>query len=90
MTMRISAYIRPTNLIKPTGVGKHQIYMVRELARMPETELNILVHEKDLVDGKLPGKSDLFEDIPLIKLPGSGRITERLWTMFNKPLIINL
>ncbi|MCK5850527.1 MAG: glycosyltransferase family 4 protein [Kiritimatiellae bacterium] len=84
--MHIAAYIRPQGLVDPTGVGKHQIYMVRELAKCSGVDVTIIAPEDTLTNGKLPGNTDL-NDLPLISIPFKRRFLDFIWSFIDWPCV---
>ena len=79
MPLNITAYVRPSCLKNPTGVGKHQINMINSIARLPNVCLSILAPSDTntaLLEESHPG-------IPYTLLPYPRRIAEFMWTRFN-------
>lgn len=83
--MRITAYIHPLRTaIAPTGVGKHMIHMVLELARMKDVDLRLLTSSKDLKDGRIDARSPLAH-LPTMGHPLSRAAMEAIWLIARRP-----
>ncbi len=82
--LRIAAYLRPRGLRQPTGVGKHAINMLREMAGRPDVTLSLLAAGRDLDESGIPEDAGLGR-IPVARLPLSARTLEWLWTYAGRP-----
>lgn len=79
--MRIAAYIRPENLKNPTGVGKHQINIVKELSQLSDLVLLVPINpDMDSVKRE-------YGNIPIRMIPFPRKIIEFLMIRTNLPLL---
>jgi glycosyltransferase involved in cell wall biosynthesis len=85
--MRITAYIHPKRTLpRATGVTKHFVHMVRGLAELPDVQLQQLTARRELdSSGRMEGS--LLRDLPTVGHPGSRRLMEKLWAIFNAPKV---
>ncbi|HEX4053930.1 MAG TPA: glycosyltransferase [Tepidisphaeraceae bacterium] len=83
--MKLTAYIHPRRTaITPTGVGKHMIHMVLELARQSGVDLKLFTSRRDITDGHIDLRSPLAH-LPVLGHPLSRSFMERLWLMTGYP-----
>ncbi len=71
-------------MIDPTGVGKHQINMVMELAKREDVDLELLVPVRDATPDAMAALR-LGEDVRLRMIPWKARTVERLWNSLGWP-----
>ncbi len=85
--MKIAAYVHPSSLIEPTGVGMLTLNMALALARNPEVEFTLLTSTSELNGSGMLREKHPLHGIPAIGLPMSRQMREGCWLALDRPLL---
>jgi hypothetical protein len=85
--MKIAAYAHVLRAINPTGVGKHVVHMVREMAQAPGVELEVVAPRQDLEILSRDVNRGAFDGLPLAPIPWPRSLLEKSWTLLRRPAV---
>jgi len=85
--VKIAAYVYPSSVVNPTGIGMLTLNMALALARNPEVDFCLVASEAELGKDRMLPADNPLHGIPTIGLPWSRSYREGCWLATNYPVI---
>ncbi len=86
--MRIAAYVHLRRTVGAvTGIGRHMAHMVHGLSGIADMDVTLLASKYELDAAGNIDPESLLHGLPIVPLPYSRELMERLWWVTHQPKV---